>query len=169
MMLDHLRRMARYNRWANRRLYDACAQLDAAEYQRPRQAFFGSLHGTLCHILVGDWLWMDRIEGRPPRPVALDDRPYPDLGSLRAAREEQDELILAYLDGLDEAAVAEDVSYRTVSTPQTEMRTPRHLCLLHMFNHETHHRGQAHDQLSQTPVPPPPLDLIFYVREAGTA
>jgi uncharacterized damage-inducible protein DinB len=167
MMLDHLRRMARYNRWANRRLYAACARLPEAEYLRPRQAFFGSLHGTLSHILVADWIWLDRLEGRPPRGLALDHRPFADLESLRVAREAEDARIIELVDGLGEAALAEDLIYRTVSTPQTEMRTPRHLCLLHMLNHQTHHRGQAHDQLSQTEVAPPPLDLIFYLREAA--
>jgi uncharacterized damage-inducible protein DinB len=165
MMLEHLRRMGRYNRWANRRLYEACARLPEAEYLRPRPAFFGSLHGTLSHILVADWIWRDRIEGRPSRGLALDHQPFGDLASLRAAREAEDERIVALVDGLDAAALAEDLVYRTVTAPRTEMRTPRHLCLLHLFNHQTHHRGQAHDQLSQTEVPPPPLDLLIYVRE----
>jgi uncharacterized damage-inducible protein DinB len=165
MMLEHLRRMGRYNRWANRRLYEACAKLPEAEYLKPRPAFFGSLHGTLCHLLIADWAWLDRVEGRPPRGLALDHRPFGDLASLRAAREAEDARIVALMDDLDEAALGEDVVYRTITAPQKEMRTPHHLCLLHMFNHQTHHRGQAHDQLSQTEVAPPPLDLIYYLRE----
>ena len=168
MMLAHLRRMARYNRWANARLYDACAQLGEDEYRKPRQAFFGSLHGTLCHLLVTDWIWIDRIEGRPPRGLALDHRPFAAFAELRAAREAQDARIVEVVGRLDEAAAAADAVYHRVGAPG-EMRTPRHLCLLHMFNHQTHHRGQAHDQLSQTDVPPPPLDLIYYLRETGNA
>jgi uncharacterized damage-inducible protein DinB len=169
MMLAHLRRMARYNQWANGRLYEACAQLPEAEYQKSRQAFFGSLHGTLCHLLVTDWEWVSRVEGKPSRGLALDHQPFATLAELRAARVAQDEHIIEVVDGLDEAAAFGDAVYRRVSAPQEEYRTPRHLCLLHMFNHETHHRGQAHDQLSQTDVPPPPLDLLFYLREAGNA
>ena len=67
MMLEHLRRMARYNAWANRRLYEACAELAEAEYRRPRPAFFGSIHGTLNHLLVADWIWLARIEGKGAR------------------------------------------------------------------------------------------------------
>lgn len=167
MMLEHLRRMARYNRWANRRLYEACGRLPEAEYLKPRRSFFGSLHGTLSHLLVTDWIWLDRVQGSPSRGLALDHRPFPDLARLRAAREAEDERIVALADGLDPATLGEDVVYRTVSAPQAEMRTPRHLCLLHMFNHQTHHRGQAHDQLSQTEVAPPPLDLLYYLREAA--
>lgn len=169
MMLAHLRRMARYNRWANARLYDACAELAEDEYQKPRQAFFGSLHGTLCHLLVTDWIWMDRIEAKPSRGLELDHRPFAGFAELRPAREAQDAHIVAFADRLDDAMVAADVVYRRVTAGGGDMRTPLHLCLLHMFNHETHHRGQAHDQLTQTPVPPPPLDLLFYLRETDNA
>ena len=65
MMLEHLRRMARYNAWANRRLYAACAQLAADEYRKPRPAFFGSIHATLNHLLVVDRIWLARIAGEP--------------------------------------------------------------------------------------------------------
>ena len=69
------------------------------------------------------------------------------------------------LDSTEEASLEEAVRYRMVSRPD-EVATPLHLCWLHMFNHQTHHRGQVHDQLTQTEVPPPPLDLIYYLREA---
>jgi uncharacterized damage-inducible protein DinB len=81
MMRGHLRRMARYNAWANRRLYAACAQLAEDEYYKPRPAFFGSIHGTLNHLLIADWIWLARIEGRPSPKVRLDDRPAPALPS----------------------------------------------------------------------------------------
>jgi uncharacterized damage-inducible protein DinB len=164
MMLQHLRRMARYNRWANERLYAACAELPSEEYHRPRQAFFGSLHGTLTHVLVADRLWLARIAGEPPPNLKLDDQPYgmlPDLGAARAA---EDQRIIDLLGTTDEETLPEPVRYRTVVRPEA-VATPLHLCWLHLFNHQTHHRGQAHDQLSQTTVPPPSLDLIYYLRE----
>jgi uncharacterized damage-inducible protein DinB len=167
MMLDHLRRMGRYNRWANRRLYAACGALPEAEYLASRPAFFGSIHGTLNHLVVTDRIWLARLRGEPNPGYGLDDRPYPDLASLQAAREAEDEHVIATIDGDSEATIAGDLVYRTVSSPQAEVRTPRHLCWLHLFNHQTHHRGQVHDQLSQTSVPPPPLDLLFYLREVG--
>jgi uncharacterized damage-inducible protein DinB len=164
MMLEHLRRMARYNRWANRRLLAACGELDPAEYAKSRPAFFGSIHGTLCHLLVADRLWLARIEGLPPPHSRLDERPYPSLDELRAAREAEDARIIRLADGLDEQRLATTVHYRLVTRPEAAA-TPMHLCWLHLFNHQTHHRGQLHDQLSQTAVAPPPLDLIFYLRE----
>ena len=159
-MRQHLRRMARYNRWANERLYAACGQLPAGEYHRPRQAFFGSIHGTLSHVLVGDRMWLARIECAPPPDLGLDDQPYGGLEELAA----EDRRIIECIDATGEETLLEPVRYRTVVRPEA-VETPLHLCWLHVFNHQTHHRGQAHDQLSQTTIPPPPLDLIYYLRE----
>lgn len=166
MMQEHLRRMARYNAWANRRLYAACEQLPEDEYQRPRAAFFGSIHGTLNHLLVTDRIWLARIEGRPSPKVRLDDRPCASLAELKGARAAEDARMIALVDGYGEDELQRPVRYRRVTAPD-ELVTPLHLCWLHLFNHQTHHRGQVHDQLSQTAVAPPPLDLVFYLREAG--
>ena len=166
MMLAHLQRMARYNRWANQRLHEACAALPDDAYFAPRQAFFGSIHGTLNHLIVGDRLWLARMEGRQPPHKRLDEQPYADRDELRAARVAEDERMIGLVDDLDEAVLGRDVVYRMATRPETRT-TPLHLCWLHLFNHQTHHRGQVHDQLSQTEVPPPPLDLIYYLRERG--
>jgi len=163
MMLEHLRRMARYNAWANQRLYAACGQLPDVEYRRPRQAFFGSIHGTLNHLLVGDRIWLARIEGQAPPALRLDDQPCASLSELSIARAAEDERMVRLVDGYAEADLVRDLRYRMITRPG-EVTTPLHLCWLHLFNHQTHHRGQAHDQLSQTAVPPPPLDLIYYLR-----
>jgi uncharacterized damage-inducible protein DinB len=168
MMLEHLRRMARYNRWANERLYAACAELSKEEYHRPRQAFFGSIHGTLGHVLVGDRLWLARIEGQPAPHQRLDEQPCATLDELRAAREAEDRRIIDLVDTIDEANVDRVVRYTTLSRPAA-LETPLHICWLHVFNHQTHHRGQVHDQLTQTEVPPPPLDLIYYLRQVEQA
>jgi uncharacterized damage-inducible protein DinB len=166
MMLEHLRRMARYNAWANRRLYDACAQLPDEEYRKPRQAFFGSIHGTLNHLLVVDWVWLARIEGQNSPQVRLDDQPCGGLPELREARDVEDARIVRLVDGYAAEDLGKVVRYRLI-TRSEEADTPLHVCWLHLFNHQTHHRGQVHDQLSQTEVAPPPLDLIYYLRRAG--
>ena len=164
MMRDHLCRMARYNRWANTELYDACAALDEATYRAEGRMFFGSIHGTLNHILVGDRLWLARILGDPPSNLKLDDRPFPDLTSLREARIDEDRKMIDLTESYAEGDLDAEVGYRMLTRPG-DVVTPLHLCWLHLFNHQTHHRGQIHDQLMQTPVAPPPLDLIFYLRE----
>lgn len=163
--LDYFRTFARYNRWANRRLYAACAELPEAEYMKPRQAFFGSLHGTLNHILVGDRLWMGRITGHDSGIKALDQMLYGDFTGLRVAREAEDAQIINVIDAMDEPTLNTTLRYRPIiGNGVTTM--PMRFVLAHMFNHGTHHRGQAHGLLSQTAVPPPPLDLIFYLIEA---
>lgn len=167
MMQAHLRRMARYNAWANTRLYAACLRLPAAVYHAPRPSFFGSIHATLNHLLVADRLWRARIEGASPPYKRLDEAPWAGLDELAQERAAEDALIVARLDRADEAELARDAVYRMVTSPATEMRTSVHVCWLHVFNHQTHHRGQVHDQLSQTEIAPPPLDLVFYLREAG--
>jgi len=155
---------ARYNAWANRRLYDACAALPEAEYRAARPSFFGSIHATLNHILVGDRLWLGRIAGRPEQ-IALDAELHGDLAGLRAAREACDGRIVAAMDALDGAALDEVLEYR--NSRGEPSRTPLVQVLWHLFNHQTHHRGQVHGLLSQTTVAPPPLDLIYFLREAG--
>lgn len=166
MMLDHLRRMALYNRWANQHLYDACGQLGEKAYHKPRNMFFSSIHGTLNHILVGDRLWLSRIEQRPTPPSSIDHELYSDLAALGRARHAEDEHMIEVTDRYDESDLGEILHYRTLVNP-SEISTPLHLCWLHLFNHQTHHRGQIHDQLSQTEIAPPSLDLIFYLREVG--
>jgi uncharacterized damage-inducible protein DinB len=74
--------------------------------------------------------------------------------------------MIALTDGYGDDDLAAVLRYRTMVNP-ADIETPLHLCWLHLFNHQTHHRGQIHDQLSQTNVPPPSLDLIFYLREQG--
>jgi uncharacterized damage-inducible protein DinB len=99
MMLEHLRRMARYNAWANRQLYEVCAQLPEAEYHRPRQAFFGSIPGTFNHLLVVDWIWLARIAGKGRPQLRLDDQPCGTLVELREARDVEDARMIQLVDG----------------------------------------------------------------------
>lgn len=166
MMRDHLCRMARYNRWANRRLYDACEQLSEDVYHRPSNMFFGSIHGTLNHILVGDRLWLARLEKQPAPKLTLDEQPFTDLSSLKAARGHEDDHMIDLTNSYSEADLATVLKYRTVTKP-ADMQTPLYLCWLHVFNHQTHHRGQVHDQLSKDETSPPSLDLMHYLHEQG--
>lgn len=164
--LDYFRTLARYNRWANRRLYAACAELHEADYLKPRPSFFGSIHATLNHILVGDRLWMGRITGHDAGIRSLDQILYGDFTGLRVAREAEDAQIINAVDGMDEPTLNTTLRYRTITDPQT-LATPMRLVLGNFFNHQTHHRGQAHGLLSQTAVAPPPLDLLIYLRESA--
>lgn len=154
---------AHYNAWANGRLYDAAGDLDAGAWQFDCGAFFKSMKGTLNHILVGDRVWMKRFTGEGTAPPSLDAILHEDFASLRAAREAEDRRILAFVDGLDDAAVSGRFTYTTM----TDLRTVSQRlapALSHFFNHQTHHRGQAHMILSVLGRTPPELDLIQFHR-----
>src|SRR5215204_3042142 len=106
-LATHLRAMAAYNRWANRRLY-AAAALPDEDYRRPVGAFFGSLHGTLNHLLVTDRIWMRRFEGTGDAPDKLNAILFERLEDLRAAREREDERIIGHVAGLSAADLDAD-------------------------------------------------------------
>ena len=160
---DHFRRFASYNRWANARLYAACALLSPEEYFRIRPAFFRSIHRTLNHILVADRIWRSRFEGWEHGIAALDTELHADFTSLKAAREADDAAIKAFIDGLDDTALMTRTFTYANSRKQSCSNTVVE-ALPHFFNHQTHHRGQVHCLLSQTAVPPPELDLIYFQR-----
>jgi uncharacterized damage-inducible protein DinB len=140
---------AGYNGWCNARLYEAVAQLSDAEYRADRGAFFRSLHGTLNHLLVGDRIWMHRFTGEGELPKSLDAILHDDFADLRTARAAEDARISRYVADLTETDLAGTIRYRTFTRPAT-IEQPLAPALDHFFNHQTHHRGQAHALLSAT-------------------
>jgi len=157
---------AGYNAWANRRLYDAAAALSDADYRADRGVFFKSMHGTLNHLLTTDWVWMHRFTAQGPSPERLDAIQHERLSDLRAAREAEDRRIVAYAESLDEAQLAGNIRYRRVSTPE-EFVQPLMPALDHFFNHQTHHRAQAHSVLCSFGRRDLVLDLLAYQREVA--
>ena len=159
---------AGYNAWCNERLYDAAAGLSEADYRADRGTFFKSLHGTLNHLLVGDRIWMQRLTGQGEVPKSLDAILYDDIASLRAARRAEDAAISRYINGLSDTDLNTTIRYRTFSNP-ADIEQQLAPALDHFFNHQTHHRGQAHALLSgilgndRTPS----FDLIIYQRQTG--
>lgn len=168
MTPEQARTFAGYNAWANGRLYEAAGELPHTDYHGDVQAFFGSLHGTLNHILVGDLLWLGRL-GRDtgdvaPPPTALDVVLFEDLPGLRAARRLADGHISAVCADLTPERLAGSVSYLRWGEPTSQRLWQ---ILAHLFNHQTHHRGQAHGLLSRLGREAPALDLIYYLRETA--
>ncbi|WP_434615258.1 DinB family protein [Azospirillum sp. B2RO_4] len=157
----HFETLARYNRWANRRLYDAAAQLSDAQFREDRGAFFRSMCGTLNHILVADRVWLERIEGGGPKPSSLDEILHDDFASLRAAREAEDERILRVVAATPAERFESVLSYRSMAGTPYEM--PFAQILTHVFNHQTHHRGQAHTLLGQFGLTTPVLDFVYFL------
>lgn len=169
-MIAHFRMFAGYNGWANARLFAAAADLTDAQYRADRGVFFKSVHGTLNHLLATDRIWLKRCSGTGIAPDRLDAILFETCAELRAAREEEDQRIRAYITGLDAAALAGTIRYRRASTPEMFEQDLAPV-LAHWFNHQTHHRGQVHGLLTGLTGTAPELDLLFYQRAvaAGTA
>jgi uncharacterized damage-inducible protein DinB len=167
-MKAHFAMLAGYNRWANRRLYAAAGNLSDADYRANRGAFFGSLHGTLNHLLVADRVWMRRFTGDGPVQTRLDEILFEDLAALERARRNEDDRIAAYIDRLSDADLGRSFTYRTITQP-ADVTQPLAPALAHFFNHQTHHRGQAHALVTMAVgnAVMPPLDLILFQRETG--
>ena len=167
-MKSRYQMFAGYNAWCNERLYAAAATLTDADYRADRGAFFKSVHGTLNHLLVGDRIWMRRFTGAGDVPPHLDAILYDDFEGLRAARRSEDTLISRYISRLSDGDLNSVLRYRTVVRPQT-IEQPLAPALDHFFNHQTHHRGQAHALLSSIigNEATPSFDLIIYQRETG--
>jgi len=157
---------ARYNEWANGRLYAAAGALDEYSFRMDCGAFFGSLQRTLNHLVVTDRIWMHRFTGEGPLHRALDEVPYPAFDALASARRAEDARILAFVDSLDAARLAGRFRYRPVTRP-VDIEQPLAPALSHLFNHQTHHRGQCHAMLTRLAGKAPELDLILFQRESG--
>ncbi|HIK15073.1 MAG TPA: damage-inducible protein DinB [Leptolyngbyaceae cyanobacterium M33_DOE_097] len=161
-LIQHFQMLAHYNALANQKLYDACAQLSDAERKLIRPAFFKSIHGTLNHIMVGDRIWFGRFAGQEVPSTGLDTILYDNFAELQQARLKEDTRILEFVATLTEAFLAQSITYRNnAGVVHTD---PTDVLLAHLFNHQTHHRGQVHDMLSQTEVAPPSLDLHRMLR-----
>jgi uncharacterized damage-inducible protein DinB len=166
-----LRAMAYNNAWANHRLLKACRSLSDEEFGAPRTGFFPSLRATLNHILIVDWFYIDAIErslaGRPPNSDAeafFDPlEPFPACARLAAAQRATDARLIAVCESTYGSA-----SSRTIEVPRRDhvQRDRLDRLLAHLFQHQVHHRGQAHSMLSGTRVAPPQLDEFFSAEEA---
>lgn len=155
--------LAAYNRWANAQVYDAAGELTAEELNRDTGAFFKSLIGTLNHVLVADQIWLRRFTGSGSAPTALNAVLFSELAPLRAAREAEDRRIVEWIAGLGDKELAGRFTYLTV----TDMRTISQRlapALAHFFNHQTHHRGQAHAILTALKKPSIVLDMVYFQR-----
>jgi uncharacterized damage-inducible protein DinB len=158
------RTMAYNNGWANHRLIAACSRLSECEWIAPRSGFFPSLRATLNHILIIDHFYVDAMEGGTLGPAAwADQEPCKTVDTLRLAQAGVDRRLIAVVESLDAACLERMVEVQRGTHVQHE-RLDR--LLLHLFQHQIHHRGQAHAMLSGTSVAPPQLDEFFSAGEA---
>ncbi|MDA0231485.1 MAG: DinB family protein [Proteobacteria bacterium] len=160
----YVQTMAAYNRWQNGSLYAAAATLSDAERKLPRGAFFGSIHGTLNHIVWGDRMWLSRFTPAPPPPAvsSMAETPnmHPAWDDLVAARNALDDDIDAWALRLDATWLEGELNW-TSAALKREFTKPLWQLVTHMFNHQTHHRGQAHAMLTAAGARPDDTDIPF--------
>lgn len=154
--LRAFRKLTQANRLANLRLHRACTLLDAADLTAPRAAYFGSIQATLNHILMVDRFYLNAVLGLPLNRAALDEATFcPDLPALAAWQDVSDIALIAHVESLTPDTLTEVVAIDRGARVQHDRRDD---ILSHVFQHQTHHRGQVHGLLSATSVKPPQLD-----------
>lgn len=175
---DHVRLMADYNAWMNARLFATCANLSASELTQNRNAYFGSIIGTLNHLVVADIIWLKRIASAGqleaeldavvhlPMPASLDQVLYSDFGELTAQRLALDDAFLALSRSLTEIALNQTITFKTMKG--VECNDVLFSVLMHVFNHQTHHRGQATTMLSQAGLDVGVTDLLAFMRDRAS-
>ncbi|SEM68491.1 DinB family protein [Palleronia pelagia] len=154
--------MARYNAWQNGWVIEACEALGDAKRRTDRGLFFGSIHGTLSHILWGDQMWLARFTGGDLPGIRIADSGdyVTDWSALVHQRAETDAALVDWAGGVTGDWLDTDYSWhskaagRQVSRPMAQVVT-------HLFNHQTHHRGQIHAALTQTGQATRDTDLFF--------
>lgn len=167
----HLTTMACNNAWANHRLLTACAQLSQAEFSAPRTGFFPSIRATLNHIVTVDWFYVDALEreakGELPHPsygeFFTPREPFDTCVLLQSAQRAVDQRLIDYCRRLTDDSLTRIVTILRPTAPQHETCVR---LLAHVFEHQIHHRGQAHTMLSGTTVKPPQLDEFFCAMDA---
>jgi uncharacterized damage-inducible protein DinB len=159
-----VRTMAAYNAEMNRRIHAAAGRLSDAERRKPRGAFWGSIHGTLCHLLWGDQAWMSRFDGWEKPAVIQKESAglVADFDELIRQRVAADEKITAWADRVDDAWLTQDLVWFSQSA-QKELRNPRGFLVTHFFNHQTHHRGQVHAMITAAGEQTGDTDLFLVV------
>jgi uncharacterized damage-inducible protein DinB len=160
----YIRTMAEYNAEMNRRLYGAAARLSDAERRMPRGAYWGSIHGTLNHLLWGDTQWMSRFDNwpKPTTPIKQSAGLFDDFAALGAARERADAGISRWAANIDDAWLVQDMTWFS-GAANREVSAPHQLLVTHFFNHQTHHRGQVHAMLTAAGQETGDTDLFLLI------
>jgi uncharacterized damage-inducible protein DinB len=163
-LVRHFVGMARNNAWANHRLLTACEALTADEFAAPRTSFFPSLRATFNHILVVDWYYIDALEGLDAlRHYSEPDPDFADAHSMRLAQTASDKRLIAFCERQTAASLAADCILPRPNRKPPPTSVGR--VLEHLFQHQIHHRGQAHAMLAGTRIKPPQLDEFFLAGE----
>lgn len=175
-MKEHVHLMAEYNQHMNQKIYDAAESLTPVQLHENRSAFFGSVFATLNHIAVGDTIWLKRLASGLPNQTAfhpIADLWWPeslttilcgDIQALRARRVLLDDVLLNLSASLSEAELSQSISYKNMKGDDFSKNV--FSLLMHVFNHQTHHRGQVTTLLSQLGVDIGATDLVVLIPDA---
>lgn len=163
---EYCRLMADYNAWMNKRLFTLCRTMEDVERKLNRGAFFGSIHGTLNHILYADLAFMSRFTGEPATVLELGADLHDDFEGLWAARSALDRRMQDWSLSLDTGWLADPLTY-TSKVDGVARTVPKWVLVTHMMNHQTHHRGQITTLLSQMGLDIGTTDLPFMDRFQG--
>ena len=153
--------LANFNTWANTKIFSSCKELDDTEYMKDRGAFFSSIHGTLNHLLVVDRAYISRIEEKDHGLKGLDQILFESLLQLEEARMKEDKRLVNLVNSLSEESIYKEITYKSFETGKQTHTI--NLILITLFNHQTHHRGQIHNMLSQAGVKPPQIDIPDFI------
>lgn len=155
---NYYRLMAEYNRWMNARLYGACADIADEKRKADLGAFFKSIHGTLNHLLWADRVWLQRFTGQtfPVGKMGVD--LYDDFATLSRERAALDDFIVAWARDLQTDWLAAAFTFTSVQDGKTR-RAPAWVFVTQLFNHQTHHRGQATTLMKQLGYDPGVTDI----------
>lgn len=163
-LVNHFVAMAQNNAWANHRLLSACEALTPEEFAAKRVGFFLSLRATFNHILWIDQYYIDAVAGADAlRRYSEPDPDFADARSMRLAQAASDKRLIAVCERQTEASLAADCTLPRPNRKPPPTKTAN--VLEHLFQHQIHHRGQAHATLSSTRIKPLQLDEFFLAGE----
>ena len=159
--ITNFKLLADFNTWANTKIFSSCKKIDDIEYKKDRKAFFSSIHGTLNHLLVVDRAYIARIEGKDHGLKSLNQILYENLLHLEEARIKEDKRLVDLVNNLSNENINKEITYKGFETDNQTYTI--NLVLITLFNHQTHHRGQIHNMLSQAGIKPPQIDIPDFI------
>ena len=153
--------LANFNKWTNEKIITSCKKLTETEYKKDRGAFFSSIHGTLNHLLVVDRAYIFHIAEKDHGLKSLHQILYENLFQLEEARIKEDNRLVDLVNNLTEESIHKKITYNGFETGKTTYTI--NTILITLFNHQTHHRGQIHNMLSQAGIKPPQIDIPDFI------
>jgi len=156
---------AKYNLWANNRIYNALKKMSDKDRKENRKAFFKSIHNTMNHILLADLLYRQRIEKKPITFTSLDEVIFEDFSELEFEHRKNDKWYIGFCCSLSPLDLEKDFPFEAVGLDEREhFSLSFGTCLTNLFQHQIHHRGQVHHMINHAGKNPPPVDIVKFAR-----